>query len=234
MLRAMNSWTADERGFALRGGLIVRHWRKSRRQYDGQRVPMRLRHDRFYAKVLRHHGSYEALTPESPCATCSLPPYRSRSLRRQSSRSRPFRSSSAPNCSAIRANCGPGQPGRQVARLDCAARRRAQYLGGSSRRTRRRQAAHRREPNGRSVSYFWSPDSKTILFLNDNGGDENFLLYGVDVATGTQKTLTPFEKTRVAGRRHQPRGQGPHPRRPEQPRSRAGTMSTASTSRPGS
>lgn len=44
---------------------------------------------------------------------------------------------------------------------------------------------------------FWSPDSKQILFINDKGGDENFLLYGVDVATGAQKTLTPFEKTRV-------------------------------------
>jgi dipeptidyl aminopeptidase/acylaminoacyl peptidase len=46
-------------------------------------------------------------------------------------------------------------------------------------------------------SYFWSPDSRQILFINDKGGDENFLLYGVDVATGTQRTLTPFEKTRV-------------------------------------
>ena len=45
--------------------------------------------------------------------------------------------------------------------------------------------------------YFWSPDSKTILFLNDSGGDENFLLYGVDIATGAQKTITPFEKTRA-------------------------------------
>jgi dipeptidyl aminopeptidase/acylaminoacyl peptidase len=45
--------------------------------------------------------------------------------------------------------------------------------------------------------YYWSPDSKTILFVNDKGGDENFLLYGVDVATATQKALTPFEKTRV-------------------------------------
>ena len=53
------------------------------------------------------------------------------------------------------------------------------------------------KPNGPSVRYFWSPDSKTILFLNDSGGDENFLLYGVDVASGTQKTLTPFEKTRA-------------------------------------
>ncbi|ATQ41639.1 S9 family peptidase [Caulobacter mirabilis] len=45
--------------------------------------------------------------------------------------------------------------------------------------------------------YFWSPDSAMVLFINDKGGDENFLLYGVDVATGAQKTLTPFEKTRV-------------------------------------
>jgi dipeptidyl aminopeptidase/acylaminoacyl peptidase len=44
---------------------------------------------------------------------------------------------------------------------------------------------------------FWSPDSKQVLFVQDKGGDENFLLYGVDVATGAQKNLTPFEKTRV-------------------------------------
>jgi dipeptidyl aminopeptidase/acylaminoacyl peptidase len=44
---------------------------------------------------------------------------------------------------------------------------------------------------------FWSPDSKTVLFINDKGGDENFLLYGADVASGAQKNYTPFEKTRV-------------------------------------
>jgi hypothetical protein len=44
---------------------------------------------------------------------------------------------------------------------------------------------------------FWSPDSKTVLFINDKGGDENFLLYGVDVASGAQRSFTPFEKTRV-------------------------------------
>ena len=44
---------------------------------------------------------------------------------------------------------------------------------------------------------FWAPDSKSILFINDKDGDENFLLYGVDVAGGAQKTLTPFEKTRA-------------------------------------
>ena len=46
-------------------------------------------------------------------------------------------------------------------------------------------------------SYFWSPDSRQILFINDKGGDENFLLYGVEIASGAQRTLTPFEKTRV-------------------------------------
>ncbi|HEX8214530.1 MAG TPA: prolyl oligopeptidase family serine peptidase, partial [Allosphingosinicella sp.] len=45
--------------------------------------------------------------------------------------------------------------------------------------------------------YFWAPDSKSILFINDKGGDENFLLYGVDVSSGQQRSLTPFEKTRV-------------------------------------
>ncbi len=44
---------------------------------------------------------------------------------------------------------------------------------------------------------FWSPDSKSVLFINDQGGDENYLLYGVDVASGTQRSYTPFEKTRV-------------------------------------
>ncbi|WP_338067271.1 S9 family peptidase [Tsuneonella suprasediminis] len=45
--------------------------------------------------------------------------------------------------------------------------------------------------------YFWAPDSKSILCIQDKGGDENFLLYGVDVASGKETTLTPFEKTRV-------------------------------------
>jgi dipeptidyl aminopeptidase/acylaminoacyl peptidase len=44
---------------------------------------------------------------------------------------------------------------------------------------------------------FWAPDSKSLLYINDKGGDENFLLYGVDVASGKQALLTPFEKTRV-------------------------------------
>ena len=45
--------------------------------------------------------------------------------------------------------------------------------------------------------YFWSPDSKQLLFINDAGGDENFLLYGVDTASAAVRALTPFKKTRV-------------------------------------
>ena len=45
--------------------------------------------------------------------------------------------------------------------------------------------------------YFWSPDSKQLLFINDAGGDENFLLYGVDINTAAVRSLTPFQKTRV-------------------------------------
>ena len=38
--------------------------------------------------------------------------------------------------------------------------------------------------------YFWSPDSRQVLYIQDKGGDENFLLYGVNVATGKQAALT--------------------------------------------
>jgi dipeptidyl aminopeptidase/acylaminoacyl peptidase len=46
-------------------------------------------------------------------------------------------------------------------------------------------------------SYFWSPDSRQILYVNDHGGDENYKLYAVDAATGAERSLTPFEKTQV-------------------------------------
>jgi dipeptidyl aminopeptidase/acylaminoacyl peptidase len=44
---------------------------------------------------------------------------------------------------------------------------------------------------------FWSPDSRVVLFIQDKGGDENFLLYGVNVDSGKQINYTPFEKTRA-------------------------------------
>lgn len=60
------------------------------------------------------------------------------------------------------------------------------------------QARPLTQEKGRPIrATFWSPDSKTLLYVNDQGGDENFLLYGVDVASGAAKTYTPFQKTRV-------------------------------------
>ena len=45
--------------------------------------------------------------------------------------------------------------------------------------------------------HFWARNSKMILFINDRGGDENFLLYGVAPEGGPLKSYTPFQKTRV-------------------------------------
>ncbi|HUL97119.1 MAG TPA: S9 family peptidase [Usitatibacter sp.] len=45
--------------------------------------------------------------------------------------------------------------------------------------------------------HFWAHNSKLVLFINDSGGDENYLLYGVDPAGGEVRNLTPFQKTRV-------------------------------------
>ena len=44
---------------------------------------------------------------------------------------------------------------------------------------------------------FWAPDSKSVMYIQDKGGDENFLLYGIDVESGEETTLTPFENTRA-------------------------------------
>lgn len=46
-------------------------------------------------------------------------------------------------------------------------------------------------------NFNWSGDSSMILYIQDKGGDENFLLYGVDIASGKERNYTPFEKTRV-------------------------------------
>lgn len=45
--------------------------------------------------------------------------------------------------------------------------------------------------------YFWAPDGKSIMYVQDKGGDENFLLYQIDLDTLEEKTLTPFENTRI-------------------------------------
>jgi hypothetical protein len=46
-------------------------------------------------------------------------------------------------------------------------------------------------------SYFWARNGTDLLYVQDTGGDENFLLHAVNAQTGAVRTLTPFEKTRV-------------------------------------
>jgi dipeptidyl aminopeptidase/acylaminoacyl peptidase len=41
--------------------------------------------------------------------------------------------------------------------------------------------------------YFWAYTSRHLLYLQDQGGDENWKVYAVDVESGRSKDLTPFE-----------------------------------------
>ena len=45
--------------------------------------------------------------------------------------------------------------------------------------------------------YYWAANSEAVLYSQDKGGDENFLLYAVDVASGTERKLTDFNGVRV-------------------------------------
>ena len=50
-------------------------------------------------------------------------------------------------------------------------------------------------------NYFWSYRPDTLLYLRDSGGDEDFHLFAVDLASNQSRDLTPFAKTtaQVAG-----------------------------------
>lgn len=52
--------------------------------------------------------------------------------------------------------------------------------------------------------YLWSYDNKHILYLQDQGGDENWRLYSVDVAANQTKDLTPFDGVRCQLRQASP------------------------------
>jgi len=54
-------------------------------------------------------------------------------------------------------------------------------------------------------NYFWSYRTDTLLYLRDTGGDEDFHLFSVDLASGQSRDLTPFPKTTamVSGVSHQ-------------------------------
>lgn len=46
-------------------------------------------------------------------------------------------------------------------------------------------------------NYFWSVNGRDILYTQDKGGDENVLLYAVDIETGAERKLTDFQGVRV-------------------------------------
>ncbi|MEO0449590.1 MAG: S9 family peptidase [Pseudomonadota bacterium] len=51
---------------------------------------------------------------------------------------------------------------------------------------------------GRGIrGYGWLSGMNRLVYIQDKGGDENFLLYGVDPMTGEETNYTPFENTRV-------------------------------------
>jgi dipeptidyl aminopeptidase/acylaminoacyl peptidase len=45
--------------------------------------------------------------------------------------------------------------------------------------------------------HFWAYDNKHVLYLQDEGGDENWHLYATDVVTGTTRDLTPYKKVQA-------------------------------------
>ncbi len=45
--------------------------------------------------------------------------------------------------------------------------------------------------------YFWAHDGEHLMYLQDVGGDENWRLHGVHLASGAVTDLTPFEKVQV-------------------------------------
>ncbi len=45
--------------------------------------------------------------------------------------------------------------------------------------------------------YFWAKDNRTLLYLQDADGDENFHIYGVDLPSGNVRDLTPFQGVRA-------------------------------------
>ncbi len=57
-------------------------------------------------------------------------------------------------------------------------------------------------------TYFWSRDSRQVLYLQDKGGDENWRLFAVDVASGLERELTPYPDVQVQiieHHKHRPR-----------------------------
>src|SRR6202022_668823 len=46
--------------------------------------------------------------------------------------------------------------------------------------------------------FFWAQNNKTLLYVQDNDGDENFHVYGVDLPSGNVRDYTPFQGVRAS------------------------------------
>jgi dipeptidyl aminopeptidase/acylaminoacyl peptidase len=45
--------------------------------------------------------------------------------------------------------------------------------------------------------FFWAENNKTLLYLQDNDGDENFHVFGVDLGSGNVRDYTPYQGVRA-------------------------------------
>src|SRR5947209_6805200 len=45
--------------------------------------------------------------------------------------------------------------------------------------------------------YLWAKDNRTLLYLQDSDGDENFHIYGVDLEAGNVRDFTPIQGVRA-------------------------------------
>ena len=45
--------------------------------------------------------------------------------------------------------------------------------------------------------YLWAKDNRTLLYLQDSDGDENFHVYGVDLGSGNVRDYSPFQGVRA-------------------------------------
>ncbi len=57
------------------------------------------------------------------------------------------------------------------------------------------------------MAYFWAANGEQIIFVQDRGGDENFRLYAVDLTSGEEIVLTPWDNVQarlVAADRNHP------------------------------
>jgi dipeptidyl aminopeptidase/acylaminoacyl peptidase len=68
------------------------------------------------------------------------------------------------------------------------------------------QALEKEAPAGKPVTadkrrgirqYLWAKDNRTLLYMQDSDGDENWHVYGVDLPSGNVRDYTPFQDVRA-------------------------------------